>query len=319
MKYRIIFIYVFLMIALIVEGQAVNNLRFEQSGKMVDVYYDLSGASNELFQISLYYSHDGGKTWGTSLNYVSGEVGENIKPGTNKKITWNVLKEKDILVGEVKFKVEAMPMSNCRSFIVTHTAGSIAPVTKTVTYSVVETNLSGSKKCWITQNLGADHQAISATDVTEASAGWYWQFNRKQGHKHDGTTCTPNTTWNDPISETGDWQKRESSDWLTTNDPCALLLGNGWRLPTITEWETAAAIGGWSNYNETLNSVLKLHAAGGLHCLVGSLMNRGSIGNYWSNSQSNSYAGYFLYFDSGKSARYAQIKSYGFTARCLKD
>src|SRR4030042_3548467 len=76
----------------------------------------------------------------------------------------------------------------------THNAGDVAPVTKSVSYEIVQTNLSGGDKCWIARNLGADNQAGSATDDTEASAGWYWQFNRKQGYKHDGATRTPNTT-----------------------------------------------------------------------------------------------------------------------------
>ncbi len=85
-----------------------------------------------------------------------------------------------------------------------HSSGDVAPVNKVVDYGTVETNLTGSNKCWITQNLGSDQQATSATDATEESAGWYWQFNRKQGYKHDGTTRTPDTPWNDNIDENSD-------------------------------------------------------------------------------------------------------------------
>ncbi len=28
----------------------------------------------------------------------------------------------------------------------------------------------------------------------------------------------------------------ENLDWQAANDPCTLELGNGWRLPTYTEW-----------------------------------------------------------------------------------
>jgi len=31
---------------------------------------------------------------------------------------------------------------------------------------------------------------VSATDNTDAAAGWYWQFNRKQGYK-----TGPTPTW----------------------------------------------------------------------------------------------------------------------------
>ncbi len=68
-------------------------------------------------------------------------------------------------------------------------------VNKTIDYSTIETNLSGGNKCWITQNLGSDRQALSAADATEESAGWYWQFNRKQGYKHDGVARIPGTSW----------------------------------------------------------------------------------------------------------------------------
>ncbi|MBK6346847.1 MAG: hypothetical protein IPF68_13105 [Bacteroidales bacterium] len=43
---------------------------------------------------------------------------------------------------------------SCNGFTLTHMAGSVAPVTKTVTYGVTLTDLSGETKCWITQNLG---------------------------------------------------------------------------------------------------------------------------------------------------------------------
>jgi hypothetical protein len=88
------------------------------------------------------------------------------------------------------------------SFTIIHTAsGGIAPVDKTVTYGTVNNIPGEPAKCWITRNLGASQQATGPTDPTEASAGWYWQFNLKQGYKHDGTTRTPATTWIAGISE----------------------------------------------------------------------------------------------------------------------
>ena len=58
-------------------------------------------------------------------------------------------------------------------------SGGVAPVDKTVTYRTV-TNMPGTTKCWITRNLGASKQAATVSDNSEASAGWYWQFNRKR-------------------------------------------------------------------------------------------------------------------------------------------
>jgi hypothetical protein len=200
----------------------------------------------------------------------------------------------------------------CGSTItINHVTGSVAPVDKTVTYGTV-TNIPGEPtKCWITSNLGADHQATSVNDATEASAGWYWQFNRKQGYKHDGTTRTPNTTWITSINENLDWQ--------AANDPCALELGGSWRLPAGTEWTNVDASGNWINCEGPWNSGLKMHEAGYIDHTNGSLALRGSYGYYWANNQyqSNSDWGWFIYFNGNMCQLGGTYKSMGFSVRCI--
>ncbi len=194
---------------------------------------------------------------------------------------------------------------------INHIAGEVAPVNKTVNYGTVETNLTGSNKCWITQNLGADRQALAATDDTEASAGWYWQFNRKQGFMHDGNTLTPNNAYLYNIDE--------NNDWLMINDPCNLIFGMGWRMLTYTEWENARITGGWDNIYETFSSVLKLHAAGYLLNGTGNLSFRGSYGNYWSSKQETYDTGWMLGSNAGFCNLYNNSKSFGHSLRCIKD
>jgi len=194
------------------------------------------------------------------------------------------------------------------------TAGNVAPIAKTVTYGIVETSLSGENKCWITKNLGATNQASSATDNTEAARGWFWQFNLKQGYNHDGTTKTPSTWITPPISE--------SSDWISANDPCTILLGPGWRIPTRTEWINSDLNGGWNNYNNTYASVLKLHAAGELNYLHGSLWNVSSFGYFWSSNQyyqSPNPGGWYLCISISGSDMYQYSKAAGNSIRCLQD
>ena len=195
--------------------------------------------------------------------------------------------------------------------MITHVAGVVAPVAKTVTYGTVANIPGDPAKCWITSNLGADHQATTVSDATEASAGWYWQFNRKQGFKHDGTTRIPNTTWITSISE--------SSNWILANDPCASELGTGWRIPTSTEWVNINAGGSWTNWNGPWNSNLKIHAAGYLVTSNGSLSSRGGYGTYWSSVQYNAANGWNQGFGSGDCTQYTNQKTYGFTVRCIRD
>ena len=197
------------------------------------------------------------------------------------------------------------------SITINHMAGAVAPVSKTVTYGTV-TNIPGeTTKCWITSNLGANNQATAKDDVTEASAGWYWQFNRKQGFRHDGTTRIPNTTWISSINE--------NSDWTVGNDPCSLEFGSGWRIPTATELDNVKISGGWIEWNGPWNSGLKFHTAGYLNTSDGYLFYRGAYGYYWSSTQLNVPSGSSLAFSSWNNYIYYGPKAYGFSMRCLRD
>jgi hypothetical protein len=196
--------------------------------------------------------------------------------------------------------------------VITHTIGVVAPETKTVNYGTVSSTLGGTgAKCWITQNLGATNQATSADDITDAAAGWYWQFNRKRGYKSG-----PTPAWT--ISSIN-----EASDWVAAQDPCTIELGAGWRIPTNTEWTNADATGAWNNYNDTYASVLKLHAAGDLLYSNGTLLDRSggsfSAGYYWSSTQNDATNSRRLWSLSSWSAMGTNDKAYGFSLRCLKD
>jgi len=189
------------------------------------------------------------------------------------------------------------------------TTGGVAPVNKTTSYGTV-TNIPGeTNKCWITSNLGADHQATAVDDATESSAGWYWQFNRKKGYKNDGSTLTP--AWETTTII-------ENSDWQTTNDPCKLELGTNWRLPTSSEWINVKSGGGWTNWNGPWGSGLKLHAAGYLLPTSGSLYNQGFSGYYWGGIQESSAMSWFLLFDSGFSDMGYNTKATALSVRCLR-
>jgi hypothetical protein len=67
------------------------------------------------------------------------------------------------------------------------------------------------------------------------------------------------------------------------------------------------------------NSALKLHAAGDLSYLDGSLYGRGSYGFYWSSVQNSTDFGQYLLFFSGYSIMIFDPKACGFSLRCLRD
>ena len=190
---------------------------------------------------------------------------------------------------------------------INHIAGSVAPVDKTVTYQTVS-NIPGEPAlCWITSNLGADHQAAAVDDATEASAGWYWQFNRIQGYKHDGVNRIPVDGWLTSIDE--------NADWYPSNDPCASELGTGWRIPTQSEWNNVKQ---WTEWNGAWNSPLKLHAAGFIY-YDDVFHDRGVQGVYWSTLQGGNQTGWYMRFTSSLSVLAGNEKEMANTLRCVKE
>jgi hypothetical protein len=200
------------------------------------------------------------------------------------------------------------------SFMINHLiAGGVAPVNKTLSYSTVSGIPGSFNQCWITRNLGASQVAAAVSDNTEASAGWYFQFNRKQGYQYTSSRV-PATPW-----ITGFY---EVSDWTSANDPCRIELGSNWRIPTNQEWTDINTDNSWTNWNGPYNSALKLHAAGELNYTDGLLYNRGLSGAYWSSTKfmlfSDSY-GFQLRFNSTGCEINGQFKWSGFPLRCVRD
>ena len=227
---------------------------------------------------------------------------------------------KKILFGLSLFLVVAFATraQNCatgycpETLTVDHNAGDISPLEVNITYGVVESTLSGDTACWITQNLGATAQASSATDASVAARGWFWQFNRKQGYAHDGTTRTPSVlNWIDAIDE--------NSDWLAANDPCTILLGSNWHIPTATEWTNVNTNGAWATETDAYNSVLKMHSAGRLVDADGSLTYEGTRGFYWSSIQGASTTdGTLLRFYGSESIIVDLDKAMPMSLRCIR-
>jgi len=200
----------------------------------------------------------------------------------------------------------------CRGHIAAHhVAGNVAPVDKTVIYSIITNVPSEPSKCWISSNLGAGHPATAVGDTTEASAGWYWQFNRMQGYKHDGVTRTPNTAWITGINE--------NSEWTAENDPCTLELGSEWRIPTVSEWDNIDENQGWDDWNGPWNAALKMHASGRLGDIDGLLYDRGAAGYYWSNSGNNNPSSWSFNFSSDFCGVSGNPRAGAFSVRCLSD
>lgn len=107
MIHRITILLIFNLLVSSVFSQTVTNVRPVVEGDKITVHYTIYKAKfYQTFNVSLYVSMDGGKTYQDQLKAVSGDVGENVTKG-DKKIIWDVSKDIAALEGDVVFDVRA--------------------------------------------------------------------------------------------------------------------------------------------------------------------------------------------------------------------
>lgn len=174
----------------------------------------------------------------------------------------------------------------------------------------------GGNKLWLAVNLGATAEPESSVDSNADRAGWYFQFNRKQGFYHSGSQLVPQ------------WRIisiNENSSWQLSNDPCRILLGEEWRLPDIEEVRAfreasreSGAMGG-GNRTDAFNSTLRLHSAGELATVNGQLRFRGEDGRIWARDQFTPRNGEVLGYSSDGSSTFGSNKAFARPVRCISD
>lgn len=84
----------------------IKKVTEETKKNEIIIHYDLE-SQNRLYKVELYFSKDNGATFHKATS-VSGDVGEKVLSGRNKKIKWH---PNYGLIGNIKFKIEATPIS----------------------------------------------------------------------------------------------------------------------------------------------------------------------------------------------------------------
>jgi hypothetical protein len=70
-----------------------RNVQAYQQGNRVVVTYAVIGDTGAEYEVALRVSDDGGRSFRIEPSAVSGAIGENVEPGGEKKIVWDVLED----------------------------------------------------------------------------------------------------------------------------------------------------------------------------------------------------------------------------------
>jgi hypothetical protein len=96
-------IVLFLLTSSFVFAQKVAVKRVELAGQKIIVHYDLEDSNpNNEYQIFLYSSQN---NYTTALTNVKGDVGNEVKPGSNHKIEWSITDELGPYKGKLSLEV----------------------------------------------------------------------------------------------------------------------------------------------------------------------------------------------------------------------
>ncbi len=105
---RILLTFILLVTTNMLYGQVtIQNVDFTQKGEKIYISYDLQGQGK--YWLSLYYSMNNGASWEGPVESIREDLSE-VRPGTGKQITWNVLEDRDWLIAEnLKIKIKEQP------------------------------------------------------------------------------------------------------------------------------------------------------------------------------------------------------------------
>ena len=102
---RVVFTVIFACVFLGLKAQKVENVRAASSGDQIIVTYDLTGTKpDQRFKVNLYSSHN---NFAGPVQNVTGDVGDNVAAGKDKRISWSARNELVNFKGNLSFEVRA--------------------------------------------------------------------------------------------------------------------------------------------------------------------------------------------------------------------
>jgi hypothetical protein len=142
LKYFLILPFLLLSDILCSQGYQINMVKSEFIGKQLQISYDFVNArESDLFYVWVEIENKNGET--IIAKAFSGDLGANIRGGTNKKITWIPERDSIFLNEEVLIEVKA------EKYVKSYNRGSMM-LKSAVFPGWGQTRISGGKPWWLT-------------------------------------------------------------------------------------------------------------------------------------------------------------------------
>jgi hypothetical protein len=158
----------------ILHAQSLQNIKAVLQGEMVILTYDLvSSHSADNYSVEVYASHN---NFSSPLKAVSGDVGNDIKPGSNKSISWMAKAEIGQFKGSLSFEIRATPYLIIQPYAFTSPAAN-SKVKKGKTLDIKWTG--GLYNEPVTLKLMQNDQLKAVLAETQNKGTYSWQVPKK--------------------------------------------------------------------------------------------------------------------------------------------
>ena len=243
----------------------VNNVTASQQGddsKLVDIHYDLADVDGDPATVWIAVSDDGGTSWRVPARTFTGDIGQDIMPGTNKSVVWDAGADMPGKVGSYKVRVFADDGNGAEEMVLV-TAGwfpyqNVSDPCDWIyldSFLIDKYEITNQRYCEFLNNSDPD--------------GTYWSSDMEiyiWGDPGNHTYTVHDSKENHPIRYVSHIDADAFATWWSGQKSAT------YRLPTVQEWEKAA---GWDPFEQH-------HYTYGFH--------RDSISSIWCN-YNNYYAG----------------------------
>jgi uncharacterized protein (TIGR02145 family) len=211
-------------------------------------------------------------------------------------IIWDVLKDKDKLSGEIKFKIEATSFSGKSGYFKDKRDGE--------RYSWVRIGV----QVWMAENLNYKTSDSWCYDNQNTNCEKYGRLYNWEAAKK---ACP--IGWRLPSDD--QWKQMEMALGMSQSE----ADDDGWR--GTDEGDKMKSTTGWNNNGNGTNSSGFNALPGGYRSSIGSFTYLGRYGGWWSSSEHSGTSAWYrsLHCNYGQVGRGNYDKAYGFSVRCLKN